>query len=265
MPYATTPEGTRLYFETLGEGAPLLLIAGQAFDHHMWDGVRDDFTAQHQVIVYDHRSTGLSDQPEQPPCSIAGFAQDALCVLDALGIARAHVYGFSMGGRIAQRLGIDHADRVLSLVLGATTPGNAQGVRRPAEADAVLASGKPAALQALLVPPDWQAAHPAWTAMMAERARHPMPPHAQRQHYLASEAHEAWAELPRITAPTLVLHGTADQINVCANAELLAQRIPGAQLHLIEGARHGYFWAQREEASRVVRQFLRNNARPAAA
>ena len=257
MPFATTPDGTRLYWETHGKGAPLLLISGQAFDHNMWAGGRDDFAAHFQVIVYDQRGTGQSDKPEQPPCSTRGFAQDACCVLDAVGVTRAHVYGFSMGGRIAQWLAIDHPARVGALVLGASTPGNAHGVKRGPEVDAALSSGNPARLQDTLVSPEWGQGHPEWLAMMAERASHPLPPHAQKQHYLASEGHDAWDDLPRVVAPTLVVHGTADEVNPTANGTLLAQRIPGATLHLIEGARHGYFWSHRTQASPVVIDFLK--------
>lgn len=263
MLHATAHDGTRLFFETLGEGSPLLLISGQAFDHHMWDAVREDFAAHHRVIVYDHRGIGRSDKPEQANGSTRGFAQDAIAILDALGLPDAHVYGFSMGGRIAQWLGIDHPTRVRSLVLGATTPGNAHGVRRPASTDAVLASGDAAGLMDLMVPPAWRQAHPEWLAMMAERARNPMPAHAQRMHYFASEGHDAWAGLPAITAPTLILHGSADLINPSANAALLAQRIAGAQVHMIEGARHGYFWERREEASGAVLDFLKTQDRAA--
>lgn len=256
MPFATASDSTRLYFETIGSGPPLVLISGQAFDHQMWTDVRDDFARDHQVIVYDQRGTGLSDKPPTG-YSTRGMADDVVSILDEWGIAQAHVYGFSMGGRIAQWLGIDHADRLNALVLGGTTPGNAHGVRRPPEADAILASGRQAALYDLLVSPAWQATHPEWQARMAERARHPMPPHALRQHYLASEGHEAWDALPQITAPTLLIHGGADQINVCANATLLAQRIPHATLHVIDGARHAYFWEHQSEASRVVGDFLK--------
>lgn len=264
MLHATADDGARLFFETLGEGPPLLLISGQAFDHHMWDGVREDFATQHRVIVYDHRGIGRSDQTgQQAGWSTRGFARDAIAILDTLGLPDAHVYGFSMGGRIAQWLGIDHPARVRSLVLGATTPGNAQGVKRPASTDAVLASGNAAGLMDLMVSPEWRALHPEWLAMMAERARHPMPPQAQRQHYLASEGHDAWALLPSIAAPTLVIHGNADLINPCANAALLTQGIPGARCHVIEGARHGYFWEAREEASAVVLDFLKTQDRSA--
>jgi 3-oxoadipate enol-lactonase len=256
MPFACAADGTRLYYEAIGQGIPLVLISGQAFDHQMWADVRDDFAAQFQVIVVDQRGTGQSGKPEQPAYSTRSMAGDVISILDAMGLARAHVYGFSMGGRVAQWLGIDHPTRVASLVLGGTTPGNAHGVRRPPEVDAILASGKQALLYDTLVSSAWRDAHPEWQGRMAERARHPMPAHAQRQHYLASEGHEAWNELPRITAPTLVIHGTADQVNVSANAERLASRIPQARLHWIEGARHGYFWEHREEASQAVIDFL---------
>ena len=112
MPLATTPDGTRLYFETLGSGAPLLLLAGQSSDHREWDGVRADFAAHHRVIVLDYLGTGQSDKPSAPAYSTRGFAQDAVAVMDQLGIERAHAYGVSMGGRVAQWLGIDHPQRL---------------------------------------------------------------------------------------------------------------------------------------------------------
>ena len=112
MPYASALDGTRLYYEELGEGEPLLLINGQGSDHTGWDGVRDDFTDRYRVIVYDHRGTGQSDKPTEPPYSTRGFAEDAVAILDHLKIARAHAYGVSMGGRICQWLGIEHGDRL---------------------------------------------------------------------------------------------------------------------------------------------------------
>lgn len=255
--FAVAGDGARIGYEVLGAGPPLLLIAGQASDRTLWEEVRDDFAAHHQVIVFDHRGTGESDKPTTP-YSTRGFARDAIAVLDAAGVARAHVYGISMGGRIAQWLAIEHAPRLGALVLGCTTPGNAHGVRRPPAVDPELASGDPVRLWPFLVAPDWARAHPErLAAHEAALRRHPVPPHARRLHFQASEAHDAWERLPSITAPTLVIHGSADQINVAANAALLAARIPGAALHLIDGARHAYFWDHRIEASRVVLEFLR--------
>ncbi|MBT4365288.1 MAG: alpha/beta fold hydrolase, partial [Desulfobacteraceae bacterium] len=112
MPFAATKDNIHLYYETIGEGEPLLLVMGQGSDHRGWDGVRDDFASKFQVIVYDHRGTGQSDMPEHPPYSTQSFAQDAVAILDHLGIQRAHAYGISMGGRVCQWLGLDHPDRI---------------------------------------------------------------------------------------------------------------------------------------------------------
>jgi 3-oxoadipate enol-lactonase len=98
MPFLTVPDGTRLYYEEMGAGDPLLLISGNGRDHSDWNKVRDDFTDRYRVIVYDHRGTGKSDKPDAPPYSIQGFEQDAIALLDHLSIARAHIYGHSMGG-----------------------------------------------------------------------------------------------------------------------------------------------------------------------
>jgi pimeloyl-ACP methyl ester carboxylesterase len=125
MPYAIALDGVRIYYEFEGTGEPLLLIAGQANDHHLWDLVRSDFARRYQIIVYDLRGTGLSDKPEQPPYTTRGFANDAIAILDAIGLKRAHAYGVSMGGAIAQWLGIDHGDRLGALVLGCITAGAA--------------------------------------------------------------------------------------------------------------------------------------------
>lgn len=261
MPHAPV-NGVSLYYELLGSGPPLLLIMGQGSDHHGWDAVRDDFAADHRVIVFDHRGTGESDKPRDPAYSIEGFAADAIGLLDHLGIERAHAYGISMGGRICQRLGIDHGDRLGALVLGCTTPGNAHGVKRPPEVDAEMANrpedvdARVAFIAEQMVSPAYLKAHPEYVATARARAEKPIPPFAQKMHYLASEGHDAWARLPEITAPTLVIHGTEDRINPTANAALLASRIPGAELYMVEGGRHGYFIEFREEASTVVLDFL---------
>jgi pimeloyl-ACP methyl ester carboxylesterase len=68
-----------------------------------------------------------------------------------------------------------------------------------------------------------------------------MPPYARRRHLVAGNEHDAWVVLPRIEAPTLILHGEDDRLTPAANAASLASRIAQARVHNFEGARHGYF------------------------
>jgi 3-oxoadipate enol-lactonase len=267
MPFVTVPDGTRLYYEQLGAGKPLLLISGNGRDHTDWNGVRDDFAHQYRVIVYDHRGTGQSDMLSEPPYSTRAFAQDAVWLLDHLGIVRAHVYGHSMGGMIGQWLGIEHAKRIGALVLGATASGNlignttpGHGVSRTAEIEA-LSANPPTdprehikAILLTLYSPAWIAAHPEMIQPTLQAT--PIPSSAARLHYLATKEHDAWDLLPTINAPTLVIHGSEDQRVPTANASLLAERIPGAELCIIEGGRHAYLVEFREEASRAVNEFL---------
>ena len=261
MPYAALGDVT-LYYEEVGTGEPLLLVAGQGADHHLFDDLREDFASRYRVIVHDYRGTGQSDKPTEPAYSTRGFARDIARLLDHLQIPRAHAYGGSMGGRVCQWLGIDYPDRVGSLVLGCTTPGNAHGIPRSPEINAAMANPpadpaqRVAFLISYLVSPGWLASHPEYVAEWREQLSAPIPEHARRLHYLASEGHDSWDLLPTIKAPTLVIHGSEDLLNPTENAFLLAKRIQGAELHIVQGGRHGYHNEFREEATRVVLDFL---------
>lgn len=254
--YAEAADGTRIAYQVAGDGPPLLLLAGQANNHHWWDGVRDDFALVRTTITFDYRGTGASGKPETP-YSTRQFAGDAVAVLDELGVRVADVYGTSMGGRTAQILAAEAPERVARLVLGCTSPGGEHGIER---GDAVRRSlgqlDRKAARQALaelMYTEDWLIRHPGPHQTMGDPD---MPDHARRLHLLASARHDAWDLLTSIRARTLVLHGTDDVFNPTANAPLLAERIPDARMELIEGARHAYFEEFREIAGRLVVDFL---------
>ncbi|MFD5319543.1 alpha/beta fold hydrolase [Streptomyces sp. NPDC127098] len=237
-------------------GDPLVLLAGQSNNHHWWDGVREDFEGRFRTITLDYRGTGASDKPDEP-YTTRGFAGDVVAVLDALGVARAHVYGTSMGGRVAQWLAADHPERVGALVLGCTSPGGAHGHERSAEVRRALAqrdqraAGR--ALLELMYTPEWLATHRGPFQTVGDPA---MPAFARRRHFAASAGHDAWDALPAIAAPTLVVHGTDDLFNPTANAPLLGSRIPDAKVELIPGARHAYFEEFRSVAGPLVSDFL---------
>lgn len=162
-----------------------------------------------------------------------------------------------MGGRVAQQLAARHPHRVGALVLGCTSPGGPHSVERGNDVRRALAQPHPgAARQALLelmYTPQWLASHPGPHHTLGDSG---MPAHARRHHLAASNRHNAWDLLPCIDAPTLVVHGSDDLLNPTANAPLLADRIPGARLHLIPEARHAYFEEFRSHAGPLVLDFL---------
>ncbi|WP_405163263.1 alpha/beta hydrolase [Nocardia sp. NBC_01499] len=256
MPYAKAANGVRLAYQIAGEGTPLLLLAGQANNHHWWDGIREDFQGRYRTITLDWRGTGDSDKPDEP-YSTVGFADDVVAVLDDLGIERAAVYGTSMGGRVAQWLAARHPDRVHALVLGCASPGGKHSLERGPDIRKSLINPDPdAARQALLelmYTPEWLARTTGPYNTLGDPA---MPAYAKRRHLMASNRHDAWNVLPDIATPTLIVHGTDDRFNPPANAPLLAERIPHARLRLIPGARHAYFDEFRDVASPLVLDFL---------
>ncbi|MEV1293544.1 alpha/beta fold hydrolase [Pseudonocardia sp. NPDC049635] len=249
--WAIAHDGTRIGFDVVGDGEPLLLLAGQANSRSWWGPVRPDL-AGFRTIAVDHAGTGAGDDVVDGEWSTRRFARDAVAVLDALGVGRAHLYGTSMGGRVAQWIAADHPGRVGALVLGCTSAGGAGTV--PADRGVLRTLAGPPGparceLVRLMVGPGWEGPLPVLgDDTMSTRAR--------AGHRRASARHDAWDALPGVTAPVLVLHGDADEYTPVANGRLLAARIPAAQLVVLPGARHAYFLEQRERASAEVHRFL---------
>ncbi|KUF13077.1 alpha/beta fold hydrolase [Streptomyces silvensis] len=261
MPHAYAPDGTALHYELRGTGEPLVLLSGQSNSRRWWDPVVADFAAAYTTVTVDWRGTGESERPDTDTYSTRGFAADVLAVLDDAGIGRAHVYGTSMGGRVAQWLAADHPDRVERLVLGCTSPGAPHGVERGPKVRRALAQADPAAarrvLLELMYTPAWIAAREAAGQTEFTTLGDPgMPAHARRRHLRASARHDAWDALTRIEAPTLVVHGGDDTFNPTANAALIAGRVPAARTQLVPGARHAYFEEFADVATPLVLGFL---------
>ena len=247
-----TADHTRLAVQLRGHGPTLLLLPGQANNHRWWDRTRNDFAAEFTTVTFDYRGTG--DSQESDVYSTPLFAEDALAVMDSLAIEHFHVYGASMGGRTAQWVAVFAPHRVKRLILGCTTPGGEHAVERSDEVRRLLAGpDRDAALEDMMYTPTWRAAHPGPYRTLGDET---MTPKARHGHLAASNNHDAWARLPEITVPTLLLHGTDDRFAPVANAQILADRIPDARTHIFDGARHGYFDECRDEASPMVVDFL---------
>ncbi|MEU6128047.1 alpha/beta fold hydrolase [Saccharopolyspora sp. NPDC047091] len=247
----------RLHYRLGGnpDGPALLLLQGQANSQRWWDGVRTDFEDVYRTITFDYRGTGSSTAADAD-WTTRSFAADAAAVVQAAGFSRAHVYGTSMGGRIAQWLAIDRPELVDRLVLGCTTPGGEHAVERDQQVRRSLLNPDSAerrrALFELMYTDAWTGS-PEESTVLGDPT---MTAAATRRHLRVSARHDAWDRLPEIAAPTLVLHGDEDLLAPVVNAELLAQRIPDATLHVLPGARHAYFDEFRVAASGLVRDFL---------
>ena len=246
----------RLYYERRGSGEPLLLITGFTISSAIFEPIRPLYEERFDCISYDHRGSGRSSAPPLPT-SMPELAGDAVRVLDHLGIQSAHVYGLSMGGMVAQEMAIRFPDRVRGLVLGCSTAGGPRAIRPTAsEWGALLAAmagglrepGRPW-LAGALFSPEFRRDHP-------ERARellrffaaHRAPPHGAWAHLMASVYHDTVSRLRCIQAPTLVLHGECDAMAPIANARLIADRIPDAELRVVPGAGHAYGLEKPEES-----------------
>jgi len=264
-------DSIELYYEEHGSGDPLLLIMGLAADSTAWLFQVPDFAKNYRTIVFDNRGVGRSSKPTGP-YAIHQMADDTAGLLDVLGIARTHVVGVSMGGMIAQELVLRHPSKVRSVVLGCTMCGGAYAKLGAPEVldvliDVVSNMGKPDPVSwvdrqlPLLFPQAWIDANPMIKDLlvMAVSMMPPTPPATAQNAMAGMFGWSAYERLPEITAPTLIVHGDADVIIPVDNAYILKDRIPGATLHIVPGAGHGYPAQDPVGVHAVVTEFFRRN------
>jgi pimeloyl-ACP methyl ester carboxylesterase len=265
--------GVALCAEAFGDPAapPILLVMGTGGSMLWWDEgfCRRLAGGGRFVVRYDHRDTGRSVtyEPGRPRYTGGDLVADAAGVLDAYEIPAAHVVGLSAGGALAQLLALDFPERVVSLVLISTSFAVATDRRLPppsaefasfaavAEVDwsdarsvidylveysRVLAGGQR---------PFDEAGLRALARRDVERARDFA---AAQNHDLLRDGERSRAAVSSISAPTLVIPGTADPMFPIGHGEALAEEIPGARLLRLEGAGHGVDRADREAIAGAI-------------
>jgi 3-oxoadipate enol-lactonase len=113
MPYATTPDNVKLYYEEVGQGTPILFIHEFAGDHRSWERQLREFGKRYHCVAYNARGYKPSDIPADPKAySYMHVMRDAVVVLDHLKIDMAHLVGLSMGGYMALQVALNHPQRV---------------------------------------------------------------------------------------------------------------------------------------------------------
>jgi len=246
----------------------VVFVEGLGYGTWMWQFQRDPLSESYDTVVFDNRGTGESDCPEGP-YTVSEMAADLEAVLADAGVEEAHVVGASMGGMIAQRYALDY-DRALSLSLLCTSHGGEDAVPVPDETQAVMfdvpedadereeirykmtpavsegfAEEHPDLLERIV---DWRLASDASEAGRNAQAA-------------AVGAFDASEELDRLALPTLVMHGTTDEVLPIENAHALLDRLPHAELELFEGGPHLFFIEQADAVTERLRAFLDEHAR----
>ncbi|BCW46929.1 alpha/beta hydrolase [Arthrobacter sp. StoSoilB5] len=254
MNFALAPDGAELAWTSEGHGEPMLLIAGQATAMDGWGPTAELLSRCYRVIRFDHRGIGSSGKGDAERYTTRLMAADAAAVLEAAGVDLAHVYGHSMGGRVAQWLAIDYPRKVRTLILAATSGGKwpGEGTQPERAALEALVSGDMSRLEPLFFDADWVRNNPEATHTFFNSKASAW---AKARHFNASREHDAWNELGAITAPTLIVHGADDVLTPLPNALLLREHISRSVLVRVPGAGHGLH-LDRPETVQWIRQFI---------
>ena len=243
MPFVESRGGAQIHWTSLGKGPPVVLIMGLGCSSALWFRVAPRLAQQHRVILLDNRGVGLTRTTAAVLHRVSHMAADVAAVLDAAGERSAHIVGFSMGGMIAQQFAVDFADRVRSLTLLATHCGGIWAVQASAEVRRLLfTKSRMSAEEGLRAMRPYTYARETPDTLFDEDAvvRLANPPSARgyEAQLYALIGWSAYLDLPRLRCPTLVMHGSQDALIVPANAPILAERIPSAELIELPGASH---------------------------
>ena len=252
-------QGARIYWDEQGKGDPVLLIMGLGYPSYLWHRTRPTLKERYRTIALDNRGSGQSDAPPGP-YSIALMASDAAAALDAAGVDRAHVFGLSMGGMIAQEFALQYPARVRSLILGCTAPGGPNAVRADKRVTEILMARdmSPEEAARAMRPYVYDSATPLDRIEedLAIRRKWFPRPEAYMAQLQGIFAWEAYARLERIAAPTLVIHGESDQLVPAGNSELIVSKISGSKLVMLPHASHIFTTDQPEASRQAIMDFL---------
>jgi len=260
MPLARAGE-IELSYERAGSGPPLLLIMGMSGTFSHWNaGFLEDLHRDFDTIVYDHRGVGSSTRLEGP-ITTPELAEDATGLLETLNVDSAHVLGISLGGMVAQELALAHPEHIRTLTLGCTYCGG-EGSALPSEdilrrlGEGRASGDRERAIRAsweVNVSPSFAADPDAWARFLEIGLRRRVAVAVIMEQLRAGAEHDTSARLPQIALPTLVIHGTLDELIPVQNGPMIAGLIPGARLEIIEDVGHLFYWERPERSAELIR------------
>jgi 3-oxoadipate enol-lactonase len=256
-----------LSYERGGDGPPLLLIMGMSGTKHHWgEPLLEDLRRDFETITYDHRDTGDSTRTGEP-FTIAELAGDAAGLLEALELEEAHVMGISMGGMVAQELALAHPEAIRTLTLGCTYCGG-EGSSLTSEAVMQrLVQGMSSGDRERAIRTGWEAnVSPSfvddevYATFLQIGLRHGVAVPVIMNQMRAIVRHDTSARLPSLRMPTLVVHGTLDQMLPVQNGRMIAGLIPDSRIEIMEGIGHLFFWEEPQRSAELVREHAAVNA-----
>jgi pimeloyl-ACP methyl ester carboxylesterase len=262
VPHADLGE-RRVFYEEHGSGDPVLLVSGLGADHTGWALQTEYLQKWFRVVVFDNPGVGRTKGP-RGPYTTALFADVAVSLLRHLEIERAHVVGASMGGQIAQQIGVRHPAVVRSLAIHCpwwTADPYTRALIRSWQTIAGAAGMLDLLRQIWLwvFTPRFYAEHPeTFVELEREVAENP---YAQTVAAFCDQAeacvtHTALAEVAEIAVPTLITVGDTDILTPPAHARELHKRVRGSVLHVWPEMGHAPFWEIPDPFNRLNREFL---------
>ncbi len=261
MPFAET-NGINIFYETYGDGEPVVLIAGLGSPMLSWETQIPIYSEKYKVIVFDNRGIGKSDITE-PGFTISDMADDVIGLLDQLQIEKAKFVGKSMGGMITQRIGIKYPERVNKLVIGCSAASCDEVGKLLLEGGREVASK--AGMKAVWVTGLFYGYSRGYIEKNIDVIKgflNEMPDHDEQllKGYMgqsqACEGHYSLDEIDAIKAPTLVMFGEKDLIMSPKKSLEMAKKIPGSRLEGFKDVGHGFWREKQEEVDELVLEFL---------
>jgi pimeloyl-ACP methyl ester carboxylesterase len=260
--------GITLNYEQQGSGEPLILIPYLSADNTCYAFQVAEYAKHFTCISVDLRGTGESDKPNGE-FSIELYADDVAALMRALGIARAHVSGLSLGAAIGMWLAAKYPDKVKSLSLHSGWTKTDPYIKTVVEGWQVLAKAFDSVPELVIrgmfpwcFTPNLYAHKYDYIQSLADfvRSRPPMSVDAYMQQSNAVIAHDVEAQLTRITAPTQITFGRHDQVTSVRYAEPLTNAIKDSELVIFEDCSHAPIYENVEEFNQNTLAFLQRHA-----
>jgi pimeloyl-ACP methyl ester carboxylesterase len=256
-------QGVNIAYEVRGEGDPLVLVHGLAYDRLGWGRFPELLAQRYRVVLIDNRGVGESDAPAGP-YAVAQMAADVAAVLNDAGLDRVNLFGVSLGGYIAQEFTLTWPERVEKLVLCSTAVGGPKAHPMPEKTQEVFAryplmereAGLRMFVENSLGERGVREAPELVEEILRYRLERAPTVDAWMAQATAGATFDDSERIAAIETPTLVLHGDGDVVVDPRNAELLGELLPNARVEIVRDRGHLMVWEDSERVAGLITEFL---------